>query len=100
MAAGLGDSWPIPTRVTVHMDIAGTRIYSDYDPEIRNVIKSIAGRRWNPEHKYWTVPYRSTVDLVDLLRGRGFHVILEQGFTPGVTQPGYGRATTNPWDLA
>jgi site-specific recombinase XerD len=46
------------TRVTLGADGQGSITVSfPYDPELVQKIKTVTGRRWHPEERYWTVPH-------------------------------------------
>lgn len=47
-------------------------IRSRYDPEFINIVKSIAGRRWIPERKIWTIPKDKLGFLIAAVRDTEF----------------------------
>lgn len=48
-----------------------------YDMGLINIVKSIPGRRWDPEHKYWTIPVDKLGFLIAQLRGTQYEEMLQ-----------------------
>ncbi len=48
------------------------RVRFAYDRRLVELVKNLPGRRWHSDGKYWVVPDRHVVALVDLLAAEGF----------------------------
>ncbi len=44
----------------------------DYDPDLVDLVKTLPGRRWDPERRQWTVPLAYASAVVALLEDKGF----------------------------
>lgn len=48
-----------------------------YDRNLIYIVKNIPGRRWDPEHKYWTIPLDRLGFLISQLRGSQYESQLQ-----------------------
>ena len=48
-----------------------------YDRNLIFIIKSIPGRRWDPDNKYWTIPLDKLGFLIAQLRGSQYEEMLQ-----------------------
>lgn len=48
-----------------------------YDRNLISMIKNIPGRRWDPEHKYWTIPVDRLGFLISQIRGSQYEDMLQ-----------------------
>lgn len=48
-----------------------------YDPEIIQIIKTVNGRQWNPERKFWTIPVDRLGFLLNAFKGTKFEQTIQ-----------------------
>lgn len=48
-----------------------------YDRNLISMVKNIPGRRWDPEHKYWTIPVDRLGFLISQIRGSQYEDMLQ-----------------------
>ena len=75
--------------VRIETDTIEARVYSPYSPERVQVIKTIPGRVWDKDGKYWSIPVEQVPSLVVALRQIGDTVQVHN--TP-VDQPPPGNS--------
>jgi exodeoxyribonuclease VII large subunit len=56
----------------VRYDGGSFQVRFPFERALVDLIKSLPNRRWNAEHRFWAVPERDVVLLVDLLHPRRF----------------------------
>lgn len=69
-------------RVRVEVDGYLARVYSPYDPERVEIIKTIPGRRWDSRGKFWEIPAVQVPNLVVALGAFGDVVAINQASEP------------------
>ena len=57
--------------VRIETDTFGARVYSPYSPERVQVIRTIPGRWWDKDGKYWSIPVEQVPSLIAALRQIG-----------------------------
>ena len=58
--------------ITIKQREADYMVKFPYDPVIVDTVKTIPGRRWNPDEKLWTVPSDKLGWLIKLLETEGY----------------------------
>lgn len=48
-----------------------------YDPEIIQIIKTVNGRQWNPERKFWTIPVDRLGFMLNAFKGTKFEPTIQ-----------------------
>lgn len=56
-------------NVKISKDIQQSRIVVtfSYDPKFVTKVKSIEGRKWHPDKKYWSFPYSEDILKKDII---------------------------------
>lgn len=62
-------------NVTQHDD--EYRITFPYDFNIKELVKSVPGRKWNPEGKYWSIPLNHLGMLINIFKGTEYEDMIE-----------------------
>jgi hypothetical protein len=84
-------------RITTHGGEA--RVVFDYDAEAVAIIRTISGRRWDPDHRYWTIPTTGINLAARRFADIGFTVTVDgRPWTPPAPSPPPARAIGSPVD--
>jgi SNF2 family DNA or RNA helicase len=65
---------PEPNRYRIVVNGKKIEIYSPYDPELVNIIKSIEGRLFCKDPTMWTVPSKRAQELLEKVAGLNFDI--------------------------
>jgi hypothetical protein len=81
--------------VRIEVDTFDAEVYSPYNPERVEIIRTIPGRSWDKEAKFWSIPANQVPSLVIALQAFGDTVQIHQR-PPGdrTPPPGGGRDTS------
>ena len=76
-------------KITIIEDIEVYRVYFSYDPDLVEMVKSIPGRRYVPDKKYWTIPKDRLGFILYEIRSRGMEQYMElvSGESIGLNAP-------------
>jgi hypothetical protein len=88
------------SRIVVDERGGLAKVFTPYD--LREIVKTIPGRKWDPVGKCWTVPLPFVPDLADALRAAGstVHVTKPDGTPWASGRTGEGRRDTPAADWA
>jgi hypothetical protein len=81
--------------VRIEVDSFDAEVYSSYHPERVEIIKTIPGRSWDKEAKFWSIPANQVPSLVIALQAFGDTVQIHQRPPGDRTPPPGGGKTTD-----